>query len=159
MRLGLVFRTGEPLVKEEVTDENACGGSRRRSAFRDLRTIGFRSAAVVPMRLDLHRAMHPTERRARGTLAVGGHPLPLLGAPDGITEIGEHGLLLDEFENVSWRDTSFELSHASALLEGGLFCPGGRMRGPAPVGSLDREVKPTAGLATGSPAVPLGVRD
>jgi PAS domain S-box-containing protein len=52
----------------------------------------------------------------QGTIAVGGHPLPLLVSADGVTEIGAHGPLLGGFEDVRWRDASFDLEPGSALV-------------------------------------------
>ena len=52
----------------------------------------------------------------QATIAVGGHPLPLLLTADAVTEIGEHGPLLGGFDEVMWRDTTFDLEPGSALL-------------------------------------------
>ena len=51
-----------------------------------------------------------------GTIAIGGHPLPLLVTPDGVIEIGEHGPLLGGFPDVRWQDVSFDLEPGSALV-------------------------------------------
>ena len=55
-------------------------------------------------------------REGHVTIAVGGHPLPLLLTTDAVTEVGEHGPLLGGFDDVAWRDATFELQPGSALL-------------------------------------------
>jgi PAS domain S-box-containing protein len=49
--LGRVFRTGEPVIYPEVTDEMLAGAAVDDRHLGLLRTVGFRSVAIVPMRL------------------------------------------------------------------------------------------------------------
>lgn len=49
--LGQVFRTGEPVIYPEVTDEMLAGAAVDDRHLGLLRTVGFRSVAIVPMRL------------------------------------------------------------------------------------------------------------
>jgi serine phosphatase RsbU (regulator of sigma subunit) len=49
--LGLVLRTGAPAIYPEITDELLIEGAVDERHLELLRTVGFRSAAVVPMRL------------------------------------------------------------------------------------------------------------
>ncbi len=49
--LGLVFRTGEPLLYEDIADEMLVETAADERHLELLRTVGFRSAVVVPMRL------------------------------------------------------------------------------------------------------------
>jgi PAS domain S-box-containing protein len=49
--LGLVLRTGEPVLYPEITDEMLVAIAANERQLELLRSIGFRSAAVVPMRI------------------------------------------------------------------------------------------------------------
>jgi PAS domain S-box-containing protein len=50
------------------------------------------------------------------TLAVGGHPLPLLVGRAGVSELGEHGPLLGAFPDACWREHAVSLEPGSTLL-------------------------------------------
>ncbi|HLH13603.1 MAG TPA: PP2C family protein-serine/threonine phosphatase, partial [Solirubrobacteraceae bacterium] len=52
----------------------------------------------------------------RVTLAVGGHPLPLLLDGEEVRALGEHGPLLGAFSRVRWRDLTLELAPGSTLV-------------------------------------------
>jgi serine phosphatase RsbU (regulator of sigma subunit) len=57
--------------------------------------------------------------RLRGdiaTLAIGGHPLPLLISDDGVTPVGANGPLLGGFDNVGWKDSVVTLAPGSTLV-------------------------------------------
>jgi PAS domain S-box-containing protein len=51
-----------------------------------------------------------------GTLAAGGHPLPLLLSEDGVREVGRPGTLLGAFANVNRPETSFQLRPGETLV-------------------------------------------
>jgi PAS domain S-box-containing protein len=55
-------------------------------------------------------------RDNHGTLAVGGHPLPLLVTATGVEEIGEHGPLLGAFAKVGWREHELTLQAGETLV-------------------------------------------
>ena len=50
------------------------------------------------------------------TLAVGGHPWPLLITTEGVREVGEHGPLLGGFADVRWQDHTLELEPGGTLM-------------------------------------------
>jgi PAS domain S-box-containing protein len=50
------------------------------------------------------------------TLAIGGHPLPILMSARGISMAGEHGPLLGGFQNAHWHDTTLKLEPGAVLL-------------------------------------------
>ncbi|HEX4186563.1 MAG TPA: SpoIIE family protein phosphatase [Solirubrobacteraceae bacterium] len=52
----------------------------------------------------------------RGTLASGGHPLPLLIGDHGVREVGRHGTLLGAFSSVEWPEASFEMHPGETLV-------------------------------------------
>src|SRR5947209_8703605 len=52
----------------------------------------------------------------RGTVASGGHPLPLLVSAEGVREVGRHGTLLGAFEAAHWEEVPFELSPGEMLV-------------------------------------------
>jgi PAS domain S-box-containing protein len=52
----------------------------------------------------------------RGTLASGGHPLPLHIGERGVSEIGHHGTLLGAFPTVDWPETSFKMQPGETLV-------------------------------------------
>ena len=52
----------------------------------------------------------------RGTIAAGGHPLPLVVSGEGAFEIGRHGTLLGAFPESSWPETAFELRRGDTLV-------------------------------------------
>jgi sigma-B regulation protein RsbU (phosphoserine phosphatase) len=54
--------------------------------------------------------------RETATLAVGGHPLPLLISPDGVQEVGEHGPLLGAFPHAHWQEIELRLDAGSTLV-------------------------------------------
>ena len=51
-----------------------------------------------------------------GTLACGGHPLPLQLGEDGITELGRAGTLLGAFAKVDWPETDFVMHPGDTLV-------------------------------------------
>jgi hypothetical protein len=52
----------------------------------------------------------------RGTLASGGHPLPLLIGEHGVREVGHHGTLLGAFSAVEWPEATFQLQPGETLV-------------------------------------------
>jgi serine phosphatase RsbU (regulator of sigma subunit) len=52
----------------------------------------------------------------RGTLAAGGHPLPLLTGEGGVREVGHHGTLLGAFTSVEWPEASFDMQPGETLV-------------------------------------------
>jgi PAS domain S-box-containing protein len=52
----------------------------------------------------------------RGTIAAGGHPLPLLLSEDGVREIGEPGTLLGAFAGVARSEAPFRMSPGETLV-------------------------------------------
>jgi PAS domain S-box-containing protein len=52
----------------------------------------------------------------RGTLASGGHPLPLHLGEHGVNEAGRHGTLLGAFSSVDWPETPFEMQPGETLV-------------------------------------------
>jgi sigma-B regulation protein RsbU (phosphoserine phosphatase) len=66
--------------------------------------------------LSLCTAMCVRLRRDEATLAVGGHPLPLLISSEGVAELGEHGPLLGAFPDVRWREHAVRLEPGSTVL-------------------------------------------
>jgi serine phosphatase RsbU (regulator of sigma subunit) len=52
----------------------------------------------------------------RGTLASGGHPLPLLIGEHGVSEVGRHGTLLGAFTSVEWPEVTFEMLPGETLV-------------------------------------------
>jgi PAS domain S-box-containing protein len=50
------------------------------------------------------------------TLAVGGHPLPVLLDGDGARDVGEYGPLLGAFKNAEWSDMALELDDGGTLV-------------------------------------------
>jgi PAS domain S-box-containing protein len=66
--------------------------------------------------LSLCTAMCVRLRCDEATLAVGGHPLPLLISSEGVAELGEHGPLLGAFPSVRWREHAVRLEPGSTLL-------------------------------------------
>jgi PAS domain S-box-containing protein len=54
--------------------------------------------------------------RDRGTIAVGGHPLPLRLSDEGISELGCSGALLGAFEDVERPETPFEMCPGEMLV-------------------------------------------
>jgi PAS domain S-box-containing protein len=52
----------------------------------------------------------------RGTLASGGHPLPLHLGEHGVSEAGRHGTLLGAFSSVDWPETPFEMQPGETLV-------------------------------------------
>jgi serine phosphatase RsbU (regulator of sigma subunit) len=52
----------------------------------------------------------------RGTIAAGGHPLPLCLSADGVQRVGEPGTLLGAFDEVRWPETSFALAPGQTLV-------------------------------------------
>jgi serine phosphatase RsbU (regulator of sigma subunit) len=55
-------------------------------------------------------------RGARGTVASGGHPLPLLIGERGVREVGDHGTLLGAFSSVEWPEASFDMQPGETLV-------------------------------------------
>jgi PAS domain S-box-containing protein len=51
-----------------------------------------------------------------GTLASGGHPLPLHIGEHGLREIGQHGTLLGAFSAVEWPESPFEMQPGETLV-------------------------------------------
>lgn len=69
----------------------------------------FLTAAYVRLRLQ--------DGRLRGSASLGGHPPPLLVAPDGqITALGNPGLLVGSFPETDFSDVSFALPSGHALV-------------------------------------------
>jgi serine phosphatase RsbU (regulator of sigma subunit) len=54
--------------------------------------------------------------RGRGTLASGGHPLPLRISDDGVTELGRAGTLLGAFAKVDWPEEEFAMRPGDTLV-------------------------------------------
>jgi serine phosphatase RsbU (regulator of sigma subunit) len=52
----------------------------------------------------------------RGTLASGGHPLPLRIGEDGVSEVGHHGTLLGAFSSVDWPEATFQMQPGETLV-------------------------------------------
>jgi serine phosphatase RsbU (regulator of sigma subunit) len=52
----------------------------------------------------------------RGTLASGGHPLPLHLGEHGVSEVGRHGTLLGAFSDVDWPEVPFEMQPGETLV-------------------------------------------
>jgi serine phosphatase RsbU (regulator of sigma subunit) len=52
----------------------------------------------------------------RGTLASGGHPLPLLIGEQGVREVGHHGTLLGAFSSVEWPEATFQMQPGETLV-------------------------------------------
>jgi PAS domain S-box-containing protein len=52
----------------------------------------------------------------QATLAVGGHPLPVLVGEHGVTEVGEHGTLLGALARTRWPETKLELGQGETLV-------------------------------------------
>jgi serine phosphatase RsbU (regulator of sigma subunit) len=52
----------------------------------------------------------------RGTLASGGHPLPLRVSDDGVTELGRTGTLLGAFSKVGWPEEEFVMRPGDTLV-------------------------------------------
>jgi PAS domain S-box-containing protein len=52
----------------------------------------------------------------QGTLASGGHPLPLLLGEHGVREVGHHGTLLGAFSAVDWPEAPVELQPGETLV-------------------------------------------
>jgi PAS domain S-box-containing protein len=52
----------------------------------------------------------------RGTLASGGHPLPLHLGEHGVSEVGRHGTLLGAFSMVDWPEVPFEMRPGETLM-------------------------------------------
>jgi PAS domain S-box-containing protein len=52
----------------------------------------------------------------RGTLASGGHPLPLHLGAQGVSEVGRHGTLLGAFPTVDWPEVPFEMRPGETLV-------------------------------------------
>jgi serine phosphatase RsbU (regulator of sigma subunit) len=51
-----------------------------------------------------------------GTIAAGGHPLPLCLDGEGVREVGRPGTLLGAFDRVHWPETSFSLQPGETLV-------------------------------------------
>ena len=51
-----------------------------------------------------------------GTIAAGGHPLPLRLGAEGVREVGRPGTLLGAFDQVHWPETPFELQPGETLV-------------------------------------------
>jgi PAS domain S-box-containing protein len=94
----------------------ALGRSRPSSALADLNEVlrreeGDRFCTVAFGRLD------EVDGRVRLTLALGGHPLPLVMGRDGtVTTTGTPGSLLGVFEDLILTDTSVELTPGDAVM-------------------------------------------
>jgi PAS domain S-box-containing protein len=54
--------------------------------------------------------------RGRGTLASGGHPLPLRISDDAVTEVGRTGTLLGAFSKVGWPEEDFVMRPGDTLV-------------------------------------------
>jgi PAS domain S-box-containing protein len=54
--------------------------------------------------------------RGRGTIASGGHPLPLRLAADGISEVGRHGTLLGAFDEISVSEAPIAMRPGQTLV-------------------------------------------
>lgn len=52
----------------------------------------------------------------KGTIAAGGHPLPLCLSGEGARQIGRPGTLLGAFDQVHWPETSFVLRPGGTLV-------------------------------------------
>jgi PAS domain S-box-containing protein len=52
----------------------------------------------------------------RGTLASGGHPLPLRVSDDGVSELGRTGTLLGAFSKVGWPEAEFVMKPGDTLV-------------------------------------------
>jgi PAS domain S-box-containing protein len=52
----------------------------------------------------------------RGTLASGGHPLPLMIGEHGVREVGHHGTLLGAFLSVEWPEATFQMQPGETLV-------------------------------------------
>jgi PAS domain S-box-containing protein len=52
----------------------------------------------------------------RGTLASGGHPLPLHLGAHGVSEVGRHGTLLGAFPAVDWPEVPFQMRPGETLV-------------------------------------------
>jgi PAS domain S-box-containing protein len=52
----------------------------------------------------------------QGTVASGGHPLPLHLSEHGVREIGRHGMLLGAFSSVDWPEVLFEMQPGETLV-------------------------------------------
>lgn len=52
----------------------------------------------------------------RGTVAVGGHPLPLLLSDEGISHVGSAGTLLGGFVGVNWSEAPFHVQPGQTLV-------------------------------------------
>lgn len=52
----------------------------------------------------------------RATLAVGGHPLPVVLTPEGVAELGEYGPLLGGFPNATWQDSVVDIEPGSVIV-------------------------------------------
>jgi PAS domain S-box-containing protein len=52
----------------------------------------------------------------RGTIAAGGHPLPLCLSADGVRRVGRPGTLLGAFDEVRWPETPLELKPGQTLV-------------------------------------------
>jgi PAS domain S-box-containing protein len=52
----------------------------------------------------------------RGTIAAGGHPLPLCLSAEGVRQVGRPGTLLGAFDQVHWPETQFELQPGETLV-------------------------------------------
>ncbi len=55
-------------------------------------------------------------RSGRGTLACGGHPLPLRLGEDGVAELGSAGTLLGAFSKVDWPEAQFDMRPGDTLV-------------------------------------------
>jgi serine phosphatase RsbU (regulator of sigma subunit) len=52
----------------------------------------------------------------RATLAVGGHPLPLVLTAESVARVGEHGPLLGGFAGARWEDAEIELEPGATIV-------------------------------------------
>lgn len=52
----------------------------------------------------------------RGTIAAGGHPLPIRLGEDGVSQLGSHGTLLGAFKDVTRAETDFEMRPGETLV-------------------------------------------
>jgi sigma-B regulation protein RsbU (phosphoserine phosphatase) len=85
---------------------------------------------VSPARLLAHvdRTLHRQPTRSvctalclrlehdRATLAMGGHPLPVVVTANGVAELGEYGPLLGGFPDVTWQDSVIDIEPDSTIL-------------------------------------------
>jgi PAS domain S-box-containing protein len=54
--------------------------------------------------------------QGHGTIASGGHPLPLQLGDQGVVEVGRHGTLLGAFSEVDWPEAALQLSPGETLV-------------------------------------------